>query len=69
MCYYSITSIENTLEYRIVLEDKTEKFCVGISFILSLCERGMDKDELEKKTFTIYKTKENSQEIQIGVKA
>lgn len=36
---------------------------------LSVCEREMDKNELEEKTFSTYKTQENSQEMQIGAEA
>lgn len=52
--------ITNTLEDGIALEDKKEvKRYIGVSLILSLCKKEMDKNELEEKTFTIYTMWEN----------
>lgn len=52
--------ITNTLEDGIALEDKKEvKLYIGVSLILSLCKKEMDKNELEEKTFTIYTMWEN----------
>lgn len=52
--------ITNTLEDGIALEDKKEvKLYIGVSLILPLCKKEMDKNELEEKTFTIYAMWEN----------
>lgn len=45
-------------------EDKEEVKCyVRISLSLSMCEKGMDGNGLEEKTFTIWTTQDNPQQM------